>query len=532
MWRSEASWRKVRERSPPGCGRVRRRPDAETRRPDRRLRLREQVRELGGELVRAVAAHRVAGDRRHVGVERVVARDVGPDLERVRARAVVVPAVRAAPGRRHHDVPAAAVAELRLVAAARELVVVGAERVQQQLQPVATAGRRLLRHVERVRLQAPEQLARAALRGPALLVEVDALLGLEATGEDPVEHAGARHAALVRGPVGELAEVHVGVERGEVARLQRAALALVAPPGRARGRAGRVAHLRQRLVGAEGGVEERGRPRPAAAGLRRGPRRALGHEVRARGGVPEPDARGQAHGAAARVPGRVRDADLDLAALAVHAHRRRAAGHGLLGDGVEQVGARAVDGEEHRGRRGRVRAVRERQRRRRAADRDRRGDLLGVVHRVQRQPEGGRVRERLHAQLDEVGRVAGVDRVARVGVGAVGAREGVVAGAVVAGVARRPRAVVVVEEVLVEELARAVGGGARDEDRVGSPDARVGELGRGGRAGVEDVRAGARARPAVERGLVGARDARSRHHRHHDRCQTRRLPHRAHPNFL
>ena len=124
MLRTEPSMRLVFDRAPPGC-RVRRwRPDAQARRSHRRLRLGEQVRELRRELVGAVAAHRVAGDRGPVGVELVARGDVGPHLERVGARIVVVPAVGAAALGSDHDRPGPALAELRLVVAGQELVVV------------------------------------------------------------------------------------------------------------------------------------------------------------------------------------------------------------------------------------------------------------------------------------------------------------------------------------------------------------------------------------------------------------------------
>ena len=61
--------------------------------PHRRLRAREQVRELGGELERAEAAHRVAGDRRAARIERVARGDVGPHLEGVGSGEVAVEAV-------------------------------------------------------------------------------------------------------------------------------------------------------------------------------------------------------------------------------------------------------------------------------------------------------------------------------------------------------------------------------------------------------------------------------------------------------
>src|SRR5262249_20759593 len=94
--------------------------------------------------------------------------------------------------------------------------------------------------------------------------------------------------------------------------------------------------------------------------------------------------------------------------------------------------------------------------------------------------EGGRVCERLDAQFHQVGGVFVVARPGRVVVGAVRRREQVTAGGVAAGRVHRVGgighllgAVVVVEVALVEELAGAVGAGARDRDRGGVP-ARLG----------------------------------------------------------
>src|SRR6202022_908386 len=62
-----------------------------------RLSFGEEIGELTGELVRPIAAHRVAGDGRPVRVEVVVRGGVGPHLEDVGTCLVVVPAVRTAP---------------------------------------------------------------------------------------------------------------------------------------------------------------------------------------------------------------------------------------------------------------------------------------------------------------------------------------------------------------------------------------------------------------------------------------------------
>ena len=127
-------------------------------------------------------------------------------------------------------------------------------------------------------------------------------------------------------------------------RGERVGLRPLAPPGavhrRARGgvrdrRAReRVAHVRHRLVEAEGHVEERcavgGRAARCVAGRGRG-----GGHVAARAGVPQADARGQPHRAGAGVPGGVRHAHVDLAALAGPPPRP--------GAGVSAFAARGVD---------------------------------------------------------------------------------------------------------------------------------------------------------------------------------------------
>src|SRR5205807_6485242 len=88
------------------------------------------------------------------------------------------------------------------------------------------------------------------------------------------------------------------------------------------------------------------------------------------------------------------------------------------GGGVEELGGGTVDGEEQRGGRAHTGAVRPREGCRRRAERDREAHARGVLERVEGDPEGGRVGQRLDAQLDEVGRVVAVDGVGRVGVGA------------------------------------------------------------------------------------------------------------------
>ena len=123
------------------------------------------------------------------------------------------------------------------------------------------------------------------------------------------------------------------------------------------------------------------------------------------------------------------------------------------------------------------------------------------------------------AQLDEVGGVVRVGRVGRIRVGAVRLRERVAGGARVGRVGRLVRAVVVVEEVLVEVLAAAVRRRAGDEDRRRVPDAGVGQLRRVGRRRVEDGRPGPRAGAGVERGRERGRGKQG--HRQHGRHQHR-----------
>jgi hypothetical protein len=157
--------------------------------------------------------------------------------------------------------------------------------VQQQGEPPAAGGLRPVGDVERVGLQAPEQLALAVRRRAALAVEVDALLGLVVAGEDAVHHAGAWDVGVVLGAVEQAAEVDHGRERRHVPAVgERLALRLVAPPGWVAGLLLAALRLdlrdgllpgggvvRVRGLGAEGDVEERGRrrERPAAAGRRR-----------------------------------------------------------------------------------------------------------------------------------------------------------------------------------------------------------------------------------------------------------------------
>jgi len=155
----------------------------------------------------------------------------------------------------------------------------------------------------------------------------------------------------------------------------------------------------------------------------------------------------------------------------------------------------------------------------------------GVLERVKGDAEGGRVRERLGAKLDQVGGVVGVAGPGRIRVRAVGLGEQV-------ALARRPRigrigqlarAVVVVQVVLVEELARPVCGRARDEDRRCLPRSCVRELGRRGGRLVQDGRPGLRSRSGVQRGVccAGRRHRNPAGERHRDGDD--RFPHTGHP---
>ena len=238
------------------------------------------------------------------------------------------------------------------------------------------------------------------------------------------------------------------------------------------------------------------------------------HQVLVGRRVPEPDAGGQPNGPAARVPGCVRNRHVDLAAGGRDGHPRGRR-DGLARGGGDQVGVGAVNGEEEAGRGRGVRPVWELARLRRSADRDRRPHELRVLHRVERDAECGRGGLRLDAKLDQVGRVVGVDRSRRVRVGPVRPREAVACGPRVSRIGRgRLRAVVVIEVVLVKELAVAIGAGPGDEDRVRVPDARVLELRGLGRGAIEDVRSRARSRTVVEgrarREAGGSQDERHR----------------------
>src|SRR4029078_757767 len=118
------------------------------------------------------------------------ARDVGPDLERVGARMAVVPAVRPAAFGRDHDRARTPLAELRLVAGVRELVVVRAKRVEKEGEAVSTGGPWLGGHVDRVWLEPASEFALAVGGLPAGGVVARALLALEVARQDPVHGPG------------------------------------------------------------------------------------------------------------------------------------------------------------------------------------------------------------------------------------------------------------------------------------------------------------------------------------------------------
>ena len=378
---------------------------------DRRLRAREEIGELLGELERADAAHRVPPDRRPVGVETVETRDIRPHLEDVGARIAVVEAVGSARLRRDDDRAAAAVAELRLVPRAEELVVVRRERVQEERHAVTARRPRCTRHVDRVRLELALILARtvrtaARRRREAAHREVGAGGELDRAHEDAIERAGLRDAAgevwhVVVDRCREFPEVDVGVERADVAGRERRPLVLVAPPcRRLRGtrRVGRVGH---RLCVAERDVEERGgRDRGRAARMRR-VGDGLRYEVASLRAVPQTDAGRESHDAG-RIPRRMRHPHLDLPPHRIDCDRWRGTRRGRAGRGVDEIrhgaaGAR-VHGEKEIGGRTDVRAGREVvQHAVGAAERDREGDERRIVERVQRRAKRGRVGERLHA---------------------------------------------------------------------------------------------------------------------------------------
>src|SRR4051812_17651250 len=109
--------------------------------------------------------------------------------------------------------------------------------MQKEGQAIAAPRRRRLWNVDRIRLEAPPELALAVGWLAAELRVLGALSGLEVAREDPVHRSAGRDAVglavqVVGDPAGELAEVDFGVERAQVALGQRRALRAIAPPRR------------------------------------------------------------------------------------------------------------------------------------------------------------------------------------------------------------------------------------------------------------------------------------------------------------
>ncbi len=453
---------------------------------------------------------------------------VRPHLEHVGLGVALVAAVRAAALRRGQDRPGATVAQLLGLVAAQELVVVGRQAVHAHHEPEALRGQRLGGHVQGVRLELPQVAPGALARhaGQALDAVVDALAEVLAAGEDAIDVPGLGHCRIVVGSRGELGEVHLGAERTHVAGGEHVALAALTPPRAVllhqraalgdRVRNPRRVDLRHRLVGPEGHVEQRraSRGRPARLGRRGGWAR---REVAAGGGVPQPHSRRHSHHRASRVPGGVRHAHVDLAAGRVD--RGRGRGCELrAGGGVGEHRGGAVHGEEELRRRRDARAIRPRLRHRRVAERDRERDAVGRLQRVERHAERGLARQRLDAKLHEIGRVVREDRIGRIGQRSVLGREELLDLAErVVGVVGPRRTVVVIEVVLVEELALAVRLRARHEDRRRLPRRSVLQLRRArapSRTGSPDPDA----RPSSPRGARTHRPAPSRTHGdHHQR---------------
>ncbi len=301
----------------------------------------------------------------------------------------------------------AALAELRLVIRVPELVVHRLERVQEQGQPVAP--RLLLGDVDRVGLEAPEVLAGAAGGVAAGDVVVDTLAVREAAREDPVHRPGDRHSAglavhRVADPAPQLAEIDVGHELADVSVGEGVGLVALTPPRGVVDRRGDVLEVRPRLGEAKREVEDRRRvdERAGAARLRCREARA-GGLVGACFGVPEAHPGPEGHLPAPGVPGRLRDADVEL--VAAHAHPNlRLRARERLAIGVQSLCLIAVDEQEPVGRGGDARAAWPLGRLA-VADRDRRRDQVGVLERVQGHAERCRATQRLHPELDQVGGV-------------------------------------------------------------------------------------------------------------------------------
>ena len=292
---------------------------------------------------------------------------------------------------------------------------------------------------------------------------------------------------------------------------QRGALRAVAPPAPGRRRGARVADVGQRLVATrkatlKNAVGAGGRAGAARAASRvaRAPRR----EVAARGRVPQPDAGGEPDRRRARVPRRVRDARPSIwrrVEVDADASARRRAG---CAGGARRAGRRSSPWTVRKSCAG-ARRVRRRAGTARGAARGRRSrssraTRAGSCSVLSVSRNGGRVGERLDAQLDEVGGVVAVGRVGRVGVGAVRLRERVAARARVARVAR--------SAARRGRRRGSPGRGTRRRGRRSRPRRGsawratrrgVGELRRARGLRVEDVGAGPRRRPAVQRAAIG-----------------------------
>ena len=129
----------------------------------------------------------------------------------------------------------------------------------------------------------------------------------------------------------------------------------------------------------------------------------------------------------------------------------------------------------------------------RVADGDGEGHPFGVLQGVEGDAQRRGVGQWPQAELDEVGRVVGEDRIGGIAEAPGLGREQIGLRRLrIVGVCRAGRAVVVVEPVLVQEFAAAIGAGAGDEDGQRLPDARVLQLRRAGRRQVERLGAGPR----------------------------------------
>src|SRR5919199_153634 len=187
-----------------------------------------------------------------------------------------------------------------------------------------------------------------------------------------------------------------------------------------------------------------------------------GQEVASARPVPEADPGGEPHAATPGVPLPVGDAERDLAPAEVDADPRGAPADQPAAPRPHHLGPKSrspgAHGQEQARGGAHVLAVRKFvEMAPAAADRDRERDQRRMLQGVHGDPQQRRAAERLRGELDKVSRVARVAPIGRIGVRAVRLREEVPAGARVGGVGRQPSAVVVVDEVLVEELAAPEG---------------------------------------------------------------------------